>query len=1141
MGQKRPRKPSICVTTMTWIASSSFFLIASNWIALPQQYAIVVDATSLPRDWNPTTSTTANRVWLRNSNDKNKNLKVDADHYSSPHVPTRVTGYGKRAKHRGNTLGTNPTSRSGLWLYQPNNDAKMTMSSSETSLLQLYSSRNNCTIQITTNQPPQQQCFADNNNNNNTVSPPPNGLSSVPGEESSDWKPIDGIYGVYHLPSGQLWVLIGESRVVYQAPPLCSSRSSSSSSSSPSPSPSWWTIRRITQLHLVHVVHNENDDGLSRGQNMEEQRQIQLLRHAMKHHEWYYCETTKDHPDETEYNNNNNNDCGGFLVPDMTRRLQTCLLEDQWHQQEQQQQTNNTSTARRQKTSWYNASALEQWQNENNETTITPEHIQSMILPDPRFFWNQALVEPFLRLLIHHSSDDHSSSSSSSQSAPLDRAAVQVLLDHVIPVTSAFCGVQKNLTITSPLTSTPASSSVVEAPESIPTAAAAAAASSTTSITDQPLRLSYDQILITRRSRFRAGTRFTKRGADHTGAVANYAETEQIVLVYQNTTGGSSRLMESPTATLPNNETASTNATAATSRANPSHSTLTAVCSHVQTRGSIPLRWSSPTDIKTYRPRVRIGTDPLAQARALLHHLTDQISRYVILPDRNQSHRQLAGHIRATRTSLQHQQSPSLVFVNLVDKKSDQGRLGRAFDAVLKAVLDVYSSHTSTLSLPKVESGRDNSHAPRSLAFWLAPSTVKHVWYDFHAEVKHGRWDKLVTLLDEVKPSLASQGYFRASPTDSLDSNGDSSVTLEIDQLQTGVIRTNCMDCLDRTNVVQSMFGRYILFSQLSDLKPKSLIPLSTKTAFRLNPMSLPWKESEVSHRLLWADNADAISRLYAGTPALKGDFTRTGKRTKKGALDDGMNSLQRYYLNNFMDADRQEGVDLLVGFQPFSGLGDSDEVDMIRQPSKASSQFMYHGMSIQDAARRALLGSWHGAHETEGDNDHVRIKLKTRYGHKHVGPLPVVGGAIRRRLPRLSPSSLDLRWLPGDLQTQVRSLAASASTASDDAWNDFMSPYALKAMDERSASDLPWWVVTANDSSDSEAESTTKFATTSTGLSSSSIPAAATAAAVLTNGGFLFGAMLAASQSPVGLAMVVLALVAASYVPIDEERKDIS
>jgi len=57
---------------------------------------------------------------------------------------------------------------------------------------------------------------------------------------------------------------------------------------------------------------------------------------------------------------------------------------------------------------------------------------------------------------------------------------------------------------------------------------------------------------------------------------------------------------------------------------------------------------------------------------------------------------------------------------------------------------------------------------------------------------------------------------------------------------------------------------------------------------YKQQPLELPWLEGEAAHRHLWANNADAISRLYAGTPALKGDFTRTGKRTKRGALDDG-------------------------------------------------------------------------------------------------------------------------------------------------------------------------------------------------------------------------------------------------------------
>jgi hypothetical protein len=56
----------------------------------------------------------------------------------------------------------------------------------------------------------------------------------------------------------------------------------------------------------------------------------------------------------------------------------------------------------------------------------------------------------------------------------------------------------------------------------------------------------------------------------------------------------------------------------------------------------------------------------------------------------------------------------------------------------------------------------------------------------------------------------------------------------------------------------------------------------------------------------VWADNADVISIQYSGTGALKTDYTRTGKRTKWGLVRDGINSLTRYYKNNFMDGFRQ-------------------------------------------------------------------------------------------------------------------------------------------------------------------------------------------------------------------------------------------
>lgn len=56
----------------------------------------------------------------------------------------------------------------------------------------------------------------------------------------------------------------------------------------------------------------------------------------------------------------------------------------------------------------------------------------------------------------------------------------------------------------------------------------------------------------------------------------------------------------------------------------------------------------------------------------------------------------------------------------------------------------------------------------------------------------------------------------------------------------------------------------------------------------------------------VWADHADVISIQYSGTGALKTDYTRTGKRTKWGLVRDGINSLTRFYKNNFADGFRQ-------------------------------------------------------------------------------------------------------------------------------------------------------------------------------------------------------------------------------------------
>lgn len=121
-------------------------------------------------------------------------------------------------------------------------------------------------------------------------------------------------------------------------------------------------------------------------------------------------------------------------------------------------------------------------------------------------------------------------------------------------------------------------------------------------------------------------------------------------------------------------------------------------------------------------------------------------------------------------------------------------------------------------------------------------------------------------------------------------------------------MRTNCMDCLDRTNVVQGVFSRYIAHEQLQQL---NLLNKPINTHAKRSPFEKFPNALEKCFREGWTDNADAMSYLYTGTPALKTDFTRTGKRTHKGAFNDGVNAVTRYFINNFTDGYYHDCLDI--------------------------------------------------------------------------------------------------------------------------------------------------------------------------------------------------------------------------------------
>ncbi|KAI8391264.1 SacI homology domain-containing protein [Radiomyces spectabilis] len=199
------------------------------------------------------------------------------------------------------------------------------------------------------------------------------------------------------------------------------------------------------------------------------------------------------------------------------------------------------------------------------------------------------------------------------------------------------------------------------------------------------------------------------------------------------------------------------------------------------------------------------------------------------------------------------------ILVNLINKKGYELPMGQAYARVIEQLND-----------------------PR----------LHYTHFDFHNECKKMRWDRIQLLVDQLQNQLEEQSYFY------LDTANEKPL-----KVQTSVCRSNCMDCLDRTNVVQSTFARWVLTRQLRE------VGILTEKDVVDNHESFM-----VIFRNVWADNANAVSTTYSGTGALKTDFTRTGQRTKSGALQDLQNSLTRYAKNNFMDGNRQDAFDLFLG-----------------------------------------------------------------------------------------------------------------------------------------------------------------------------------------------------------------------------------
>ncbi|XP_021561792.1 synaptojanin-2 isoform X2 [Carlito syrichta] len=151
--------------------------------------------------------------------------------------------------------------------------------------------------------------------------------------------------------------------------------------------------------------------------------------------------------------------------------------------------------------------------------------------------------------------------------------------------------------------------------------------------------------------------------------------------------------------------------------------------------------------------------------------------------------------------------------------------------------------------------------------------------FDFHQFAKGGKLEKLENLLrPQLKLHWEDFGVFTKGENVS-------------PRFQKGTLRMNCLDCLDRTNTVQSFIALEVLHLQLKSLG------LSSK------PIVDRFLES---FKAMWSLNGHSLSKVFTGSRALEG-------KAKVGKLKDGARSVSRTIQSNFFDGVKQEAIKLLL------------------------------------------------------------------------------------------------------------------------------------------------------------------------------------------------------------------------------------
>lgn len=168
---------------------------------------------------------------------------------------------------------------------------------------------------------------------------------------------------------------------------------------------------------------------------------------------------------------------------------------------------------------------------------------------------------------------------------------------------------------------------------------------------------------------------------------------------------------------------------------------------------------------------------------------------------------------------------------------------------------------------------------------------IIHMAWDMSRASKVRGGDVIGNLELIAESVLSTTGFFQ---------NGDG--TTSPTRVQDGIARTNCIDCLDRTNAAQFVIGKRALGHQLHALG----ILEDTFVDYDTDAVNL------FTH--MWHDHGDTIAVQYGGSQLVNTMETYRKINQWTSHSRDMIESFKRYYNNSFLDSQRQEAYNLFLG-----------------------------------------------------------------------------------------------------------------------------------------------------------------------------------------------------------------------------------